>query len=224
MKKSRLALLLFFSFFLLSLSGISYAALVTVNLDQNTQPSGWPAGIYSYGAGTLSYESYATSFTGSFTVSGLTAGHVYQVKLEGQPAVDPTGNINIGSVGRWFLPGTGNLSDADAAIRIAAGDPVLGYLVFDYFTATSSAQTIPFYADYSWHVAGVPQRGDIVMPDGNYHATFMLTEDGSPWGSPLLKRDIEFEVGAPVPEPGTMMLLGSGLVGLAGWGRKKFRK
>jgi hypothetical protein len=28
----------------------------------------------------------------------------------------------------------------------------------------------------------------------------------------------------PVAEPSTMLLLGAGLIGLAGWGRKKFKK
>jgi hypothetical protein len=46
--------------------------------------------------------------------------------------------------------------------------------------------------------------------------------------SSIAKLDnIQFETGsgpAPVPEPGTMLLLGSGLAGLAGWGRKKIGK
>jgi hypothetical protein len=36
--------------------------------------------------------------------------------------------------------------------------------------------------------------------------------------------DLIFAEGTTVPEPATMLLLGSGLIGLVGYGRKKFFK
>jgi hypothetical protein len=48
------------------------------------------------------------------------------------------------------------------------------------------------------------------------------TISGSYW--PVIQNDLTFQLTSNVPEPSTMLLLGSGLIGLAGYGRKKFFK
>ena len=212
---------MFFLCVFFPLGSVSFAAVI--GLEQNSTGG--------YGAGTLSYDCCGPSFMGSLTVSDLTEGMVYQMKLEGQPADDPVGNANLGSVGRWWVIdpsdpsgwGGRNTTDAGRLIEEAAGFTVLGYLSFDYFTATESEQTINYYADWSYHTAGVDERGSIVMPEWSYQATFLLTENIAPYGSPLLKKDISFDVPCVVPIPSTVLLFGSGL-GLVIFGRRKFKK
>lgn len=93
-------------------------------------------------------------------------------------------------------------------------DPPLYGIKYEGFGEEGTAFTLTLLSDRA------PMLGDFYAKGGEDSFAFN-SGYGDRVGANILVPDT---VSHPVPEPGTMLLLGSGLIGIAGWGRKRFRK
>ncbi len=148
--------------------------------------------------GVVFYSTLAQTFEGlvvlSNTVTPPTAQPL-QIKLEGLGSLsdDADSNEAIGSIGRWWDNNTSaNISDSQYE-ALKGTDDVLGYVIFDGFDTVGTLKT--FALDFSYHTLWNPERGPVVMEDGDYVAYFALTENISWWRAVFLSENpLEFTI------------------------------
>lgn len=148
-----------------------------------------------------------------------------------------TGNFSSAGADDWEFSGGGSitLKGAIAALGIPAGTTLLSgsftsaevdrigtgdFKIAGTAFADTKNQDLAHY--FGWGIVdGVPN-----VWQGNFNLGFFAT--GSPPGG--FETDDGFDItsgdltNSPIPEPATMFLLGSGLIGLAGFARRRFKK
>lgn len=177
-------------------------------------------------------------------ISFADAVHSYNPGLDAQPNYnDPNGALGIPDwTGNNFTAASlGNggslvLQFTDNSLT-TSGDSTPDLHVFEIGGATEWMNVAISTDATNWidlgDVLGQPTSIDIDPIAGVVAGTlfsYVLISDIPPdqTGHPYGEADIDavgaISSGAPIPEPSTMLLLGTGLIGLAGWGRKKFKK